>query len=35
LREFEESIQGAGEHHSPQSASWMDRVKSFIDDLKP
>jgi molecular chaperone DnaJ len=35
LREFEESIQGAGEHHSPQSASWMDRVKSFFDDLKP
>jgi molecular chaperone DnaJ len=35
LREFEQSIQGAGEHHSPQSASWMDRVKSFFDDLKP
>ena len=34
LREFENSIQEAGQHHSPQSASWMDRVKSFFDDLK-
>ena len=33
LREFEDSIQQAGKHHSPQSASWMDRVKSFFDDL--
>ena len=33
LREFEDSIQQAGQHHSPQSASWMDRVKSFFDDL--
>jgi molecular chaperone DnaJ len=34
LREFDESVQKAGKHHSPQSASWMDRVKSFFDDLK-
>ncbi len=33
LREFDDSIQEAGERHSPQSASWMDRVKSFFDDL--
>jgi molecular chaperone DnaJ len=33
LREFDDSIQQAGQHHSPQSASWMDRVKSFFDDL--
>ena len=33
LREFEDSIQQAGKHHSPQSASWMDRVKSFFDEL--
>jgi len=34
LREFEESIQGGGNKHSPQSESWMDRVKSFFDELK-
>jgi molecular chaperone DnaJ len=34
LREFEESIQGGGIKHSPQSESWMDRVKSFFDELK-
>jgi len=33
LREFDDSIAQAGQHHSPQSASWMDRVKSFFDDL--
>ena len=33
LREFEDSIQQSAKHHSPQSASWMDRVKSFFDDL--
>jgi molecular chaperone DnaJ len=34
LRAFEESIQGGGNKHSPQSESWMDRVKSFFDELK-
>ena len=34
LREFEQSIQESGNQHSPQSDSWMDRVKSFFDDLK-
>lgn len=33
LHEFDVSIQQAGKHHSPQSASWMDRVKSFFDEL--
>ena len=34
LREFEESVRGGGNKHSPQSESWMDRVKSFFDELK-
>jgi len=34
LREFEDSIQQSGKQHSPQSASWMDRVKRFFDDVK-
>ena len=34
LREFEKSIQESGKQHSPQSASWMDRVKRFFDDVK-
>lgn len=34
LREFEKSIEQDGKQHSPQSASWMDRVKRFFDDVK-
>lgn len=34
LREFEKSIKSDGKQHSPQSDSWMDRVKRFIDDVK-
>ena len=34
LREFEKSVQEGGEHHSPQHASWGDRMKQFFDDLK-
>ncbi|MFC1588783.1 molecular chaperone DnaJ [Pseudomonadota bacterium] len=34
LREFDQSIQGDGKQHSPQSDSWLDRVKRFIDDVK-
>jgi molecular chaperone DnaJ len=34
LRELDESMQEDGKKHSPQSASWMDRVKQFIDDVK-
>ena len=34
LREFEQSMHESGKQHSPQSDSWMDRVKSFFDDLK-
>jgi molecular chaperone DnaJ len=33
LKEFESSIQQAGEKHSPQHASWGDRMKKFFDDL--
>ena len=33
LKEFENSIQQAGEKHSPQHASWGDRMKKFFDDL--
>ncbi len=33
LREFEESIQSSHKH-SPQNKSWLDKVKSFIDDIK-
>ena len=34
LKEFEKSIQGSGKQHSPQHASWGDRMKKFFDDLK-
>jgi molecular chaperone DnaJ len=34
IKEFEKSIQESGKKHSPQNASWGDRVKSFFDDLK-
>lgn len=34
LREFDESIKKDGKQHNPQSASWMDRVKNFFDELK-
>jgi len=35
IKEFERSIQEDSKHHSPQNASWTDRVKDFFDDLKP
>ena len=34
LKEFEKSIQEDGKHHSPQHASWGERMKQFFDDLK-
>jgi len=34
LKEFEKSIQEDGKHHSPQHASWGERMKNFFDDLK-
>jgi molecular chaperone DnaJ len=34
LKEFEKSIQQDGKHHSPQHASWGERMKQFFDDLK-
>ena len=33
LKQFEESINKDGKH-SPQNASWLDSVKSFVDGLK-
>ncbi|MBE9568261.1 MAG: molecular chaperone DnaJ [Proteobacteria bacterium] len=33
LKEFEKSIQKAGDKHSPKHASWGDRMKKFFDDL--
>jgi molecular chaperone DnaJ len=33
IREFEKSIQKGGHQHSPQNASWGDRMKKFFDDL--
>ena len=33
LREFESSMQEGGSRHSPQSHSWLDSVKSFIDKI--
>ncbi|MBE9559879.1 MAG: molecular chaperone DnaJ [Proteobacteria bacterium] len=34
LKDFEKSIQESGNKHSPQNASWGDRMKKFFDDLK-
>ena len=34
IKEFEKSLQKDGKQHSPQDASWGDRMKSFFDDLK-
>ena len=34
LKDFEKSIQEDGKHHSPQHASWGERMKKFFDDLK-
>ncbi len=34
LKEFEKSIQEDRKHHSPQDASWGERMKKFFDDLK-
>ena len=33
LKEFEKSVQEGGKQHSPQHASWGDRMKKFFDDL--
>lgn len=34
IKEFDKSIQQAGQKHSPKHASWGDRMKSFFDELK-
>jgi molecular chaperone DnaJ len=33
LREFEKSVQEGGSRHSPQSHTWLDSVKSFLDKI--
>ena len=34
LSELEESMQEGGKRHSPKESSWLDGVKSFIEDMK-
>ncbi len=34
LRELDESFQGKGARHSPQSSGWLDGVKNFFESLK-
>jgi len=34
LKEFEDSMADSGKKHSPKEHSWLDGVKSFIDDIK-
>ncbi len=34
IRDFDKSIQQAGQKHSPKHASWGDRMKAFFDELK-
>ncbi len=33
LRRFEETLEGGGKRHSPNSHSWLDGVKSFLDKM--
>jgi molecular chaperone DnaJ len=33
LRTFEDSVSAGGKHHSPQSSSWLDGVKSFFEKM--
>ncbi|MEJ2361095.1 MAG: molecular chaperone DnaJ [Gammaproteobacteria bacterium] len=34
LEELNQSLQQDGVHHSPRSASWLDGVKKFFEDMK-
>ncbi len=34
LRELDETLQGKGAKHSPQTSGWLDGVKHFFDGLK-
>ncbi len=34
LREFENSMKGNNSKHSPAHSGWMDKVKSFFEDMK-
>jgi len=33
LKEFDESVSAGGKHHSPQSITWIDGVKSFFEKM--
>lgn len=33
LREFDKSMHKKRDRHSPKNSSWLDRVKTFVDDL--
>jgi molecular chaperone DnaJ len=33
LKEFDASVSAGGKHHSPQSSSWIDGVKSFFEKM--
>ena len=36
LREFGDSLSGSGERHNPESQSWLDKARDFIEEhLKP
>lgn len=34
LKELQESMHKDKVHHSPRAASWLDRVKKFVEDMK-
>ncbi len=33
LREFNQSMDGNGNKHSPKANTWLDGVKKFFDDM--
>jgi molecular chaperone DnaJ len=33
LQAFDESVSAGGKHHSPQSSTWIDGVKSFFEKM--
>jgi len=33
LRQFEQTLEQGGKHHSPQSTSWLDGVKKFFEGM--
>jgi molecular chaperone DnaJ len=35
LRDFEATLRDSKDTHDPQASSWLDKVKSFFEDIKP